>query len=79
MSDFIKTMSKKSLEFHIKSDDYFGTLAAVLSLIRQNIINKKNSDIHVKTLTGIEKDLMILQKGYKIIKNIAVKRRVCKK
>jgi len=30
-------MNRESLKFHIKSDDYFGTLATVLSLVRQNI------------------------------------------
>jgi hypothetical protein len=30
-------MSQKSSRFHIKSDDYFGTLATALSLVRQNI------------------------------------------
>lgn len=34
-------MSKRSVEFHIKSNDYFGTLATVLSLIRQNLGNKE--------------------------------------
>lgn len=28
-------MSKKSVEFHIKSNDYFGTAATVLSLVKQ--------------------------------------------
>lgn len=60
-------MSKKSLEFHIKSDDYFGTLAAVLSLISQTLENNKR---HKKTLENIVNDLMYLQKEYKIIKKI---------
>lgn len=62
-------MNKKSLEFHIKSDDYFGTLATVLSLINQSMerdnINKK----YTKTMNGLVRNLMYLQKGYKIIKN----------
>jgi len=58
-------MSKKSLEFHIKSDDYFGTLATVLSLVRQAPENIKE---RFKTLDNIVKDLMYLQEWYKIIK-----------
>ena len=58
-------MSKKSLEFHIKSDDYFGTLATVLSLIRQNPDDTKQN---LKILHNLEKDLMCLQKEYKITK-----------
>ena len=58
-------MSKKSIQFHIKSNDYFGTLATVLSMIKQTPehINK-----HVKSLNKLEKDLMFLQKEYKIVK-----------
>jgi hypothetical protein len=58
-------MSRKSVKFHIKSDDYFGTVATVLSLIKQTpeYINK-----HIKSLNKLEKDLMFLQKEYKIIK-----------
>lgn len=58
-------MSKKSLEFHIKSDDYFGTVAAVLSLIKQTPENNKK---HIRTLENIVKDLMYLQREYKITK-----------
>jgi hypothetical protein len=50
-------MSKKSVKFHIKSNDYFGTIATVLSLIKQTpeYINK-----HIKSLNKLEKDLMFL-------------------
>jgi len=58
-------MSKKSLEFHIKSGDYFGTLAIILSLIKQNPDNTKQN---LKILSNIEKDLVYLQKEYMIIK-----------
>lgn len=56
-------MSQKSVKFHIKSDDYFGTLATILSLIRQSNDNHKNLNI----LKRLEKDLLFLQKKYKII------------
>jgi len=61
-------MSKKSLKFHINSSDYFGTLATILSLVRQTIGNKKSIDNNIKTLDNIEKDLMYLQQNYKIVK-----------
>ena len=61
-------MSKKSAEFHIKSRDYFGTLATVLSLIKQTIEARRSIDNNIKTLDNIEKDLMYLQKEYKIVK-----------
>lgn len=58
-------MSKKSVEFHIKNNDYFGTLATVLSLIMQTM---ESSNQHIKTLENIVKELMYLQKEYKIVK-----------
>lgn len=58
-------MEQKSLEFHIKSGDYFGTLATILSLIRQTPECIKN---HIKSFDKIEKDLMFLQSNYKIVK-----------
>jgi hypothetical protein len=61
-------MSKKSLNFHIKSDDYFGTLATVLSFIKQDIIFKKHNINSVDVLEKLEKDLLFLQKEYKIVK-----------
>ena len=58
-------MSQKSVKFHVKSEDYFGTLATILSLIKQTpeYINK-----HVKSLDKLEKDLIFLQKEYRIVK-----------
>jgi len=60
-------MSKKSIEFHTKSDDYFGTLATVLSLIKQTPENNKQ---HIRTLDNLIKDLLYLQKEYIIVKKI---------
>lgn len=56
-------MSQKSVKFHIKSDDYFGTLATILSLIQQSYNNGKN----IYILKKMERDLLYLQKNYKII------------
>ena len=60
-------MSKKSLEFHIKSDDYFGTLATILDLLRRNLnpFNQKNEK---RTLENAVKDFEYLQKNYRIEK-----------
>jgi len=58
-------MSQKSLKFHIKSDDYFGTVATALSLINQQPKKVKDNE---KYLDEIIKDLMFLQKEYKIVK-----------
>lgn len=58
-------MSKKFVQFHIKSDDYFCTLATGLSLIRQTSQSDKKYE---KRLDNIVKDLIYLQKEYKIVR-----------
>lgn len=62
MSDKIR-----SLEFHIESQDYFGTLATILNLIKQDK-NQNITKINKNILDKIEKDLMFLQRNYKITK-----------
>lgn len=57
-------MNIKSIEFHIKSNDYFGTLATILNLLHQE---EFIGDIN-KILKEKVKELMYLQKYYKIIK-----------
>lgn len=49
---------KKGLEFHIESQDYFGTLATILSLCRQ-----EKQEIPAELIT----DLVYLHEYYKII------------
>ena len=57
-----------SVKFHVKNNDYFGTLAAILNLIKQQI--KKDDVAHdvifSKIYDNLEKDLLFLQKNYQI-------------
>jgi hypothetical protein len=53
---------RESIKFHIEAADYFGTLAAVLSHLEQ-----KPELIGHPALTEIKKDLLILQRDYKIV------------
>lgn len=56
-----------SVRFHVKNDDYFGTIATVISLIRQKLKKEKRpNDLAVQALNNLEKDLMFLQKNYRI-------------
>ena len=59
---------ESSVKFHIVCDDYFGTIATVLSLVKQQI--KKSDGPRTvalkKTLNNVEKDLLFLQKNYQI-------------
>lgn len=57
-----------SVKFHVENNDYFGTIAAVLSLVKQKIKKDKhpNSEGLEKILKNLETDLMILQTSYQI-------------
>jgi len=59
---------RSGVEFHIASDDYFGTLATVLDLLRQDMSKSGRKEKH-KTLLGmLVGELLYLQDRYKIIK-----------
>jgi hypothetical protein len=60
-------MSKETLEFHVKSDDYFGTLATVLDLLKQHVFEGAESPER-KTIENKVKELLFLQNNYKIVK-----------
>ena len=72
---FVK--DEASIKFHVENNDYFGTIAAVLSLVKQEI--KKGSHANAATLNKIfstlEKDLMLLQKNYHINPNSKKKKK----
>jgi hypothetical protein len=55
----------KNLENHISGGDYFGTLATIIDLVAQQL---PDADPPLRaTLANLEKDLLYLQKKYKII------------
>lgn len=60
-------MKKKSLKFHIESNDYFGTLATILDLLRQQVF-KELENPEKKILENKIAELLYLQKNYKIVK-----------
>jgi len=62
-------MSKESLEFHIKSGDYFGTLATVIDLVKQQIFKDNSKNKNKKVIEGKVAELMYLQNNYYIVKN----------
>jgi len=62
---FVKDES--SVKFHVENDDYFGTIATILSLIKQEIKKGANSTPEIETtLKNLEKDLLYLQNNYQI-------------
>jgi len=59
--------NQKRLEFHIEKGDYFGTLATILDLIRQEIESRERKGRITRVLEKLKDDLLYLQDHYKII------------
>ena len=55
-----------SVKWHVASDDYFGTLATILSLLKQQIKKSGQAAALKSTLDNLEKDLLYLQNNYQI-------------
>ncbi|NCN22031.1 hypothetical protein GW758_00600 [Candidatus Falkowbacteria bacterium] len=62
-----------SVKYHVEKDDYFGTIATIISLIFQKLKNdeiKENGEKEkkqlLKTLKNLEQDLIFLQNNYQI-------------
>jgi hypothetical protein len=67
MMEAMTIKRKQELGFHIKNDDYFGTLATLLDLLRQEF-KRKDSKINAeRILKNLTDDLMYLQRNYKIL------------
>jgi hypothetical protein len=60
-------MLQSSLEFHIKQNDYFGTLATVLDQVAQDL-RKGKQKRHAATLQRLRNDLTHLQSNSRIEK-----------
>jgi hypothetical protein len=67
--NILKVRDKKSVNWHIKQNDYFGTLATIVNLINQDYILNNKKELQ-KILKSLGKDLNYLQKNFIIKKNI---------
>lgn len=63
-----KVRDEASVRFHVASDDYFGTVATILSLLKQEIKKSGHADSVrlLQALKNLEDDLLFLQKNYRI-------------
>ena len=57
---------RKSVESHVAADDYFGTLASILELLRQDVGKLGRQRAHKELLGRLRDDLLHLQRNYKI-------------
>lgn len=64
------------VKFHVKSDDYFGTIATVLSLLEEEVKKDgvKNPVGLRQALKNLAKDLLFLQKNYQINQRSVLKK-----
>lgn len=65
---FLLVQDRAGTKFHVKNDDYFGTIATILNLIKEEIYKNGhlNSAALNKTIKNLTKDLLFLQKNYQI-------------
>jgi hypothetical protein len=67
-----KTRSRERLEFHIKSGDYFGTLATIMGLIADALTTNNDTarSRSIQMLWEVREDLAYLQGTHRIEKKI---------
>ncbi len=58
---------KETVDFHIKQDDYFGTLSTIVELINQDHVLENKKELK-KILNNLKQDLLYLQKNFEINK-----------
>jgi len=58
-------MREHSLQFHIEQNDYFGTVATILDLIRQDL-DRDGYERHAATLSDVRDELTHLQESCRI-------------
>jgi len=61
---------RESLEFHIAANDFFGTAATVLDLVRQAMEKNRLRRGHVGMLTRMCERLVFLQQRYRIVPSV---------
>jgi len=58
-------VNERSLQFHIQQNDYFGTVATVLDLVRQDL-DRRGYHPHAATLSRLRDELVYLQRSHRI-------------
>lgn len=59
-------MKNKKIDSHVIAGDYFGTLATILDLLRQDVETNGWRRLHEDTLVQLRDDLVYLQGNYTI-------------
>jgi len=64
---FLLSMNEERLQFHLETDDYFGTLATVLDLMKQTVDREGYKKDNDALLEKLRDDLVYLQTHYSIV------------
>ncbi len=59
---------EKSVKYHVSQDDYFGTVATILELLKSSISkdSPENRTVLLETISNLKNDLAYLQNNYQI-------------
>jgi hypothetical protein len=60
-------MDKRSLQFHVESNDLFGTVATVLDSMRQEVEKSGFRGRHSQLLRRVRDTLVYLQEHYRVV------------
>ena len=60
-------MNKRSLRFHVESNDLFGTVATLVDLVRQEAEKSGYRKRHGQSLRRVRDALVYLQRNYRIV------------
>ncbi len=60
---------RASVNFHVKNADYFGTIASILTIVKDKLtdLSKKEQKLIIKVLENLITDCLYLQTAYSII------------
>ena len=73
----MKFETMKTLERHVRDDDYFTTAATILDLLQQGLARERDrSEWTIECLQGVRDDLLFLQKHYRILRRRSHPKRV---
>ena len=65
--NYLTIKDKKSVNWHVEQNDYFGTLATIINLLNQDYILDDRDKLK-KIFKSLDKDLRYLQKNFIIKK-----------
>jgi hypothetical protein len=65
--NYLTIKDKKSVNWHVEQNDYFGTLATIINLLNQDYILDDKNKLK-KIFKNLDKDLRYLQKNFIIKK-----------